>query len=100
MARHRSATRWAVGVGLVLGMFLSVLWLANVGTLGGESLEPSNPGGPSEAMVIVLMCAPQVVAVGFLATRTLRHRPLGIGTGVAVGALLATVAWAAPGLAS
>ena len=97
-ARQRSATRWAVGTGIALGMFLTVLWIVNVGVVGYESLESSSPGGPSEEMVIGAMLVPQAVAVVFLVFRAARRRALGLGTGIAIGALLAATLWMTPGL--
>ena len=80
------------------GHVLTVLWIVNVGVVGYESLESSSPGGPSEEMVIGAMLVPQAVAVVFLVFRAARRRALGLGTGIAIGALLAATLWMTPGL--
>ncbi|MEO6510665.1 MAG: hypothetical protein ABIO16_06725 [Nocardioides sp.] len=88
----------SLGAGLGLGIFLTLLWIASLGGVGYESLEPSNPGGPSEGLVLAILAVPCVVAAAHLGERVVRRRPAGLWTGAAFGALVGSGVWLVPGL--
>jgi hypothetical protein len=88
----------SLGAGLGLGLFLTLLWIAGLGGVGYESLEPSSPGGPSEGVIVAILAVPCLIALAYLGERLVRRRPTGLWTGAALGALVGSAVWLVPGL--
>lgn len=81
---------WAVAFGLVAGTVGTLIWATTVAVVGGESLEASNPGGPSGSLLLALVAAPLVVAVALVTVRDARRGASGFWFGLATATVLVT----------